>query len=169
MHAAIRRSRGFLALSGLFAGLIAALVIALPTPATAATVWHGAVPSWVAQTCRTGAKVICIDKTTRKLVYMINGKAELTMDARFGGYYTPTREGTFHVYYKDADHVSSLYGSPMPFSMFFSGGEAIHYSIDFATYGYLHHSHGCVNIRDYSGVRWLYSQIPVGTRVVVYH
>ena len=45
---------------------------------------------------------------------------------------TPTREGLFHVYLKDADHVSQLYGSSMPYSMFFSGGQAVHYSSDFA-------------------------------------
>jgi len=158
-------------LRGLVALLIAAaaLVIALPASTQAATSWGGATASWVWRSCRTPGKVICIDKTTRKLVYLESGRTILTMDARFGGYYTPTREGVFKVYYKDIDHVSTLYGSRMPFSMFFSGGEAIHYSYDFAAYGYAHHSHGCVNIRDWNGIKWLYSQIPLGTKVVVYH
>ena len=72
---------------------------------------------------------------------------------RFGASYTPTREGLFHVYLKDADHVSHLYGSAMPYSMFFSGGQAVHYSSDFAARGYAGASHGCVNVRDYDGLR----------------
>jgi peptidoglycan hydrolase-like protein with peptidoglycan-binding domain len=119
--------------------------------------------------CRTG-RAICIDKTTRKLMWVIDGKVQLTMDARFGSTIndTPTREGMFHVYYMNADHVSKLYGSAMPFAMFFSGGQAVHYSSDFATVGYYGASHGCVNIRDYEGIKWLFSQVHVGDAVVVY-
>ncbi|MGN6161329.1 MAG: L,D-transpeptidase [Marmoricola sp.] len=164
MLAPLRRLRGLIALLA----AAVALVLAVPATASASTVWGGSTASWVSPKCRTGT-VICIDKTTRKLVFLRNGKALLTMDARFGSVYSPTREGTFRIYYKDADHVSSLYGSKMPWAMFFSGGEAIHYSYDFAAYGYAHHSHGCVNIRDWNGVKWLYYHAPVGTKVVVYH
>jgi peptidoglycan hydrolase-like protein with peptidoglycan-binding domain len=119
--------------------------------------------------CLTG-RVMCIDKTTRTLRWVIDGHVEQTLDARFGSTLndTPTREGLFHVYLKDADHVSRMYGSSMPFSMFFSGGQAVHYSSDFATVGYNGASHGCVNIRDYDGVKWLFSQVQVGDKVVVY-
>ena len=168
MHAAARRSRRA-AVLGVIAAVVALLVIAAPaSPASAKTVRKGAVPKWVVKKCRTGT-VICINKTTRKLVYMKKGKAILRMDARFGDAYNPTREGTFTVYWKHANHVSTLYGSAMPYSMFFSGGEAIHYSSDFKAYGYAHHSHGCVNIRDYNGMKWLYNHVPQGTKVVVYH
>ena len=160
----LRRLRGAIALLA----VVLALVIALPATASAATTWGGGTPRWVSATCRTGT-VICIDKTTRRLVFMKAGKAVLTMDARFGGASSPTREGTFKGYWKDANHVSSLCGSKMPWSMFFSGGEAIHYSYDFAAYGYAHHSHGCVNIRDWGGMKWLFAHTPVGTKVVVYH
>ncbi len=64
--------------------------------------------------------------------------------------------------------MSKLYGSAMPFAMFFSGGQAVHYSSDFAAVGYNGASHGCVNIRDYDGIQWLYSQVRIGDRVVVY-
>ncbi len=119
--------------------------------------------------CRTG-RVLCIDKTSRTLRWVIDGKVQLTLDARFGSTIndTPTREGLFHVYLMDADHVSKLYGSSMPYSMFFSGGQAVHYSSDFATVGYYGASHGCVNIRDYEGIKWLFSQVHVGDAVVVY-
>jgi len=119
--------------------------------------------------CRTG-RVLCIDKTSRTVRWVIDGKVQLTMDARFGSTVndTPTREGLFHVYFMNADHVSKLYGSAMPYAMFFSGGQAVHYSSDFATVGYYGASHGCVNIRDYEGIEWLFSQVRVGDTVVVY-
>ncbi|MEZ0577859.1 peptidoglycan-binding protein [Nocardioides sp. MH1] len=115
-------------------------------------------------------RVLCIDKTSSTLRWVIDGKVIKTLDARFGSTInnTPTREGVFHVYLKDADHVSHLYGSSMPYAMFFSGGQAVHYSSDFATVGYAGASHGCVNIRDYDGVAWLFSQVQVGDEVVVY-
>jgi lipoprotein-anchoring transpeptidase ErfK/SrfK len=56
----------------------------------------------------------------------------------------------------------------MPFAMFFSGGQAVHYSPDFAANGYSSASHGCVNIRDYDAIASLYDQVQIGDRVVVY-
>ncbi|MEZ5191621.1 MAG: L,D-transpeptidase family protein [Nocardioides sp.] len=119
--------------------------------------------------CLTG-RVMCIDKTSRTLRWVVDGQVVLTLDARFGSTVndTPTREGVFSVYLKSANHVSRLYGSSMPFAMFFSGGQAVHYSSDFASVGYYGASHGCVNIRDYSGIQWLFGQVRVGDRVVVY-
>ncbi|HEX4687515.1 MAG TPA: peptidoglycan-binding protein [Nocardioides sp.] len=119
--------------------------------------------------CLSG-RVMCIDKTTSTLRWVVDGHVLQTLDARFGSTIsnTPTREGLFHVYLKDADHVSRLFGSSMPYSMFFSGGQAVHYSSDFATVGYNGASHGCVNIRDYDGIKWLFSQVRVGDKVVVY-
>ncbi len=119
--------------------------------------------------CLTG-RVLCIDKTSSTLRWVVDGKVELTMDARFGSTLnnTPTREGVFDVYWKDADHVSSEFGSAMPYSMFFDGGQAVHYSSDFAAVGYNGASHGCVNIRDYDDLAWLFGQVHVGDTVVVY-
>ncbi len=119
--------------------------------------------------CRTG-RVLCVDKSSRTVRWVIDGKVQQTLDARFGSTLngTPTREGVFSVYLKSEHHVSKLYGSAMPFAMFFSGGQAVHYSSDFAAVGYNGASHGCVNTRDYAGIQWLYSQVRIGDRVVVY-
>jgi hypothetical protein len=138
--------------------LIGASIIAMPTEASAR-------PS----VCNTGT-VICVNKSTRELALVVNGRTVISMDARFGStrQNTPTREGLFRVYWKDANHVSSLYGSAMPFSMFFSGGQAIHYSSDFARNGYAGASHGCINTRDYSAMRALYNAAPTGTRVYIH-
>ena len=113
--------------------------------------------------CLTG-RALCIDKTSRTLRWVVDGKVRSTLAVRFGASYSPTREGVFHVGWKSADHVSKLYGSAMPFAMFFSGGQAVHYSSDFAARGYYGASHGCVNVRDYDGIRSLFGQVCSGTR-----
>jgi hypothetical protein len=117
--------------------------------------------------CMTG-RVLCINKTIRKVVLLLNGKVLKTADARFGRRSTPTRMGVFKVYSKDRDHVSSLYHSPMPYAMFFSRGQAVHYSADFAARGYNGHSHGCVNVRNKKAIAYLFGHVPIGTRVIVY-
>jgi hypothetical protein len=117
--------------------------------------------------CATG-KALCIDKSTRRLRYVVDGKVLASMDVRFGAKATRTREGQFSVSWKSRNHVSKLYDSKMPFAMFFSGGQAVHYSSDFAARGYNGASHGCVNVRDYSKIQWLFDQVEVGDKVVVY-
>ncbi|WP_236583813.1 L,D-transpeptidase family protein [Streptomyces sp. MBT53] len=117
--------------------------------------------------CLTG-RVLCIDKTTRTLRWMIDGRTVSTMSVRFGAQYTPTRDGVFHVYWKARDWVSTLYNSPMPYAMFFSGGQAVHYSYDFSARGYAGGSHGCVNVRDEAAIASLFAQVRTGDKVVVY-
>ena len=117
--------------------------------------------------CMTG-RVLCISKNSRSLSWMIDGKVVSSMDVRFGSQYTPTREGTFSVYWKSRHHVSTLYDSPMPYAMFFSGGQAVHYSSDFAARGYDGASHGCVNVRDEGKIASLYAQVQDGDKVVIY-
>ncbi|MER6731692.1 L,D-transpeptidase family protein [Streptomyces puniciscabiei] len=117
--------------------------------------------------CLTG-RVLCIDKTTRTLRWMVDGRTLATTAVRFGAQYTPTREGVFHVFRKERSWVSTLYHSPMPYAMFFSGGEAVHYSSDFAARGYAGASHGCVNVRDEAAIQQLFAQVRVGDKVVVH-
>jgi peptidoglycan hydrolase-like protein with peptidoglycan-binding domain len=117
--------------------------------------------------CTTG-RVLCIDKTSSSLRWVVDGQVRRSLDVRFGSEYTPTREGLFSVYWKDADHVSSLYGSAMPLAMFFSRGQAVHYSSDFASRGYNGASHGCVNVRDHAGLEALFGEVRNGDEVVVY-
>ncbi|TRV75006.1 murein L,D-transpeptidase [Streptomyces sp. 130] len=117
--------------------------------------------------CLTG-RVLCISKNSRTLSWMIDGKVVSSMDVRFGSQYTPTREGTFSVYWKSRHHVSSIYHTAMPYAMFFSGGQAVHYSSDFAARGYNGASHGCVNVRDEGKIAALFAAVRTGDKVVVY-
>ncbi|MFJ6568030.1 L,D-transpeptidase family protein [Streptomyces sp. NPDC091292] len=113
-------------------------------------------------------RVLCISKNSRTLTWMVDGAAISTMDVRFGSQYTPTREGTFTVYWKSRDHVSTLYHTPMPYAMFFSGGQAVHFSSDFAARGYTGASHGCVNVKDKEKIASLFGQVRTGDKVVIY-
>lgn len=113
-------------------------------------------------------RVICISKAQRRLAWVIDGRIIDTMSVRFGSELTPTRNGVFSVYWKSKNHVSSLYDTPMPYALFFSGGQAVHYSADFARNGYNGASHGCVNVRDKAAVAALFDAAKVGDKVVVY-
>ena len=126
-----------------------------------------AAPATLDPRCLVGT-ALCVDKTTATLSFVVDGQVRSTLDARFGGAATPTREGLFTVQRKSRDHVSSLYDTSMPFAMFFSGGQAVHYSPDFAAVGYAGASHGCVNIRDHDAIAAIYDQVSIGDRVVVH-
>ncbi|WSQ11407.1 L,D-transpeptidase family protein [Streptomyces sp. NBC_01231] len=117
--------------------------------------------------CLTG-RVLCVSKSSRTLRWMVDGRTLMTLPVRFGSQYTPTREGVFSVYWKSRHHVSTLYDSPMPYAMFFSGGQAVHYSYDFAARGYSGGSHGCVNVRDEAAIADLFTRVRNGDKVVVY-
>lgn len=124
----------------------------------------------VAPECAKYDRVICVDMSERKLRWVVDGKIQLTLAARFGnseaGY--PTVPGEFRVWLKAKDYVSKAYKVPMPYSMFFDyEGRAVHYSENFAQVGYRSTSHGCVNVRDLAGIKWLYSQVHQGEHVVI--
>ncbi|WP_329876266.1 L,D-transpeptidase family protein [Streptomyces sp. SP18CS02] len=117
--------------------------------------------------CMTG-RVLCISKESRTLAWMVDGKVVSAMDVRFGSENTPTREGTFKVDRKERTWESTIYHTPMPYAMFFSGGQAVHYSADFAARGYNGASHGCVNVRDKGRIAALFDQVKAGDKVVVH-
>ncbi|MFE9255146.1 L,D-transpeptidase family protein [Streptomyces sp. NPDC006879] len=117
--------------------------------------------------CMTG-RVLCVSKESRTLAWMIDGTVVAAMDVRFGSENTPTREGVFQVGWKRESWTSTIYHTSMPYSMFFSGGQAVHYSADFAARGYAGASHGCVNVRDLGKLKSVFAQVRVGDRVVVH-
>ena len=117
--------------------------------------------------CLTG-RAMCVDKSSNSLRWVVDGTVRMSVDVRFGSAELPTREGQFAVFSKSRDHVSSLYDTSMPYAMFFSGGQAVHYSPDFAANGYNGASHGCVNVRDLGAIQSLFDQVQLGDRVVVY-
>lgn len=119
--------------------------------------------------CASG-KVVCISKKQQKMSYVVNGKVHFTREARFAmpGWEGP--DGEFRIWHMNSDTVSKIFGerTPMPYAIFYHGNVAIHYSQDFADKGYAGGSHGCSQLRDYQVAKWLYEQLKVGDRVVVY-
>ncbi|GAQ70820.1 hypothetical protein T45_02561 [Streptomyces turgidiscabies] len=91
-------------------------------------------------------RVACVD-LTRQLMWVQTGSrvvyAPVPVRSGRDGY--ETRTGWFTVYWRDRDHYSDLYdNAPMPYSQFFSEGQAFHGTPgDLFTGG----SHGCVNLR----------------------
>jgi hypothetical protein len=92
------------------------------------------------------SRVACVD-LTRQLTWVQKGKKVLwgPVPMRSGRAGYRTRTGWFKIYWKHKNHWSTLYNTPMPYSQFFSGGEAFH-----AIYGSIYDpngSYGCVNLR----------------------
>ncbi|HEX3829402.1 MAG TPA: L,D-transpeptidase [Sporichthyaceae bacterium] len=112
--------------------------------------------------------VICISQDDDTLRLIDHGVTKIEMAVRFGAQRTPTRLGTYKVEWKDENHVSKMFDSAMPYSLFFDGGQAVHYSSDFAARGYKGASHGCVNTRDLDATKQLFESVKIGTRVIVY-
>jgi lipoprotein-anchoring transpeptidase ErfK/SrfK len=118
--------------------------------------------------CTEVKKALCIDKTSRTLRLVVKGEVTLVTDARFGAPGMETGEGVFAVTEKSYNHTSTIYHTWMPRAMFFNGDEAVHYSPDFASVGYIRGSHGCVGVRDLEVATRLFEKVDVGTRVYVY-
>jgi len=52
--------------------------------------------------------------------------------------------------------------------MYLSGGEAVHYSEDFATTGYTTTSHGRINTRDRAALDYIYGRVKLGNPIHIY-
>jgi len=94
--------------------------------------------------CKQSGWHACYDRKYHQVTLWYNGDIYNTWLVRGGAYTLQTRLGTHQVYYRDIDHVSGTYGSPMPYSQFFDGGEALHGS-RLMMDPFVDHSHGCVN------------------------
>ena len=95
--------------------------------------------------CKTRGWHACYDRKRHQVTLWHNGTLWNSWLVRGGSRSHQTRVGRFKVYYRDKDHVSSLYGSPMPHSQFFSGGQAFHGSTLMMD-PFVGHSHGCINM-----------------------
>src|SRR5690606_30818439 len=112
---------------GVFLAVLLGLVLALPGAAFAGV---------VAQ----------INLSTQRMHVYVNGKPAYTWKVSTArpGYRTPT--GTYKPYHLARHHYSTIYdGSPMPYSIFFYKGYAIHGSYETKHLG-RPASHGCVRL-----------------------
>ncbi len=87
----------------------------------------------------------CYDRSRHQVNLYRGGVLWNSWLVRGGAWATPTRTGWFEVGYRDIDHVSAQFDdAPMPYSQFFSGGQALHGSRMMMD-PFVGHSHGCVN------------------------
>lgn len=110
--------------------------------------------------------VACVD-LDRQLMWVRKGKKVTypVVNMRSGRPGYATRTGWHTVYWRHKDHWSSIYGTPMPYAQFFSGGQAFH-----AVYGQLATpggSRGCVNL-SHRDARKLWDVLRKGDRVYIW-
>lgn len=99
-----------------------------------------------------------IDLSSQRMHVFVNGKPAYTwkVSTARSGYRTPT--GTYKPYHLARRHYSSIYNnSPMPHSIFFYKGYAIHGSYETKYLG-RPASHGCVRLHPSNAAR-LYSLV----------
>jgi peptidoglycan hydrolase-like protein with peptidoglycan-binding domain len=112
--------------------------------------------------------VLCIDKTQKVIRVVVDSNVRQVLDARFGALDAATEDGLFDVYDKRADDFSTDFGVPMQYSLYFAGGQAVHFSEFFARDGYSGASAGCVNTRDLEATKQMFDQVPRGAKVFIY-
>jgi len=90
--------------------------------------------------------VVHIDISQQRLYLYVNGAKRATWPVSTArrGYRTP--RGSYHPYWLNKNHRSSIYrGAPMPYSVFFRGGYAIHGTNEVSRLG-RPVSHGCIRL-----------------------
>ncbi len=106
---------------------VAAAAVAAPLPAAAPVALPAAAPGRVAGTPCVSTARACVELSSNR-AWLIRGGAvsygPVPISHGRKGHRTPP--GTFRVSFRSIDHVSSIYGSPMPYSVFFNGGIAFH-------------------------------------------
>ena len=115
--------------------------------------------------------LIVIDKTSQRMSVTVDGVQRYTWPVSTGrpGYSTPS--GTFTPFRMEADHFSQEWDdAPMPYSIFFHGGYAIHGSYEISRLGGPA-SHGCVRLHP-SNAATLYGLVSregMGATTIVIH
>ncbi len=118
--------------------------------------------------CKRKVRAICANQTQKIVRYYVRGKLKFQEDARYSQPASWVREGNHKIRSKQWDLTSNLYGTWMPRAVFFSGGQAFHYSPGFGSDGYNGGSKGCVGFRTLHIATKFYRMVPLGTFTKVY-
>ena len=102
-----------------------------------------------------------MNQTLQVLFVVKSGAVTDILQVSTGKPSTPTHDGHFHVWLREAGYNDKL----MYYSSFFDNGRAIHGYSDVPSYAA---SHGCVRIPIWAAL-WMWDLDPVGTSVIVYH
>lgn len=111
--------------------------------------------------CSSSARA-CVDLSSQQAWLTHDGVVDYgPVPVATGKASAPTEPGTFHVTWKDIDHRSSEFNNaPMPYSVFFHGGEAFHQDSVYRR------SNGCIHLT-HSAARTFYNTLEVGDVVQV--
>ena len=104
----------------------------------------------------------CVSLSTKQAWLLTNGAPTLgPVRITHGGTTNPTPTGTWPVAWKDEVHTSSIYGDPMPYSVFFApGGIAFHEGkLD-------ENSHGCIRL-EMPNAQAFFNTLQIGALVQV--
>ncbi|MDF4249616.1 L,D-transpeptidase family protein [Streptomyces sp. WMMB303] len=111
-------------------------------------------------------RVACLD-LTHQVMWLLKGRKVVVraVPLRSGAPGYETRTGRFSIQRRVRDDYSTLYHQPMPFSQYFSGGQALHGTRKniYSPPG----SHGCVNLRHDDAER-LWNWMRVGDTVRIW-
>lgn len=121
-----------------------------------------------------GLKIIHVVTDDQKLYAWEGNKLVYEFDVVTGRPGKETVPGVFSVFRKHEDYTSKTYGSPMPYSMFFSkDGKAIHGTQWATLRSYVHAyvtesvgSQGCVGMTA-EDARTMFEWAPMNTRIVI--
>ena len=121
-----------------------------------------------------GLKIIYVAIDDQKLFAWEGNKLLYEFDVVTGRPGKETHPGVFKIFRKHADYTSKTYGSPMPYTMFFTkDGKALHGTQWATLRSYVHAyitesvgSHGCVGLTS-ENAKILFNWAPEQTRVVI--
>ena len=121
-----------------------------------------------------GLKVIYVVTDDQKLYAWEGNKLVYEFDVVTGRPGKETIPGVFSIFRKHEDYTSKTYGSPMPYTMFFTeDGKAIHGTGWAAVRSYLHAyvtesvgSQGCVGLTE-EEAKAMFEWAPMNTRIVI--
>ena len=111
--------------------------------------------------CAATAKA-CVNLSTRQ-AWLTDGAGHVTygpVAAHGGSSRAPTPVGTFGVIYKDLHHYSKEFDAPMPYSVFFYPGDALHADNPSSA------SNGCIHLA-WSSAQRFYNGLAPGDQVQV--
>ncbi|WP_249340756.1 L,D-transpeptidase family protein, partial [Sphingomonas sp. 2SG] len=110
-----------------------------------------------------GPLIVTVDLAAQTLSVFRDGYEIGTTAILYGADDKPTPLGSFPILMKDAHHVSSLYGAPMPYTMRLTNdGVAVHGTE--VAWGYA--THGCIGVPT-AFAKLLFREAKVGDRVII--
>lgn len=119
--------------------------------------------AWDAKGVPDGPLIVTVDLAAQTLSVFRAGYEIGAAAILYGADDKPTPLGTFPILMKDAHHVSSLYGAPMPYTLRLTNdGVSVHGTE--VAWGYA--THGCIGVPT-AFAKLLFAQAKVGDRVII--